>query len=123
LKAELLNQQFASVFTSENPSEPLPVLGDSPNRTVGNITVTENGVQKLLEQLNPHKATGPDEVSSHLLKVIASQIDPALTLLSQASLDQGKVPDDWKSANSTPLFKKGDRSTPSNYASVPDVSV
>jgi hypothetical protein len=82
------------------------VLGESPHPTVGIIIVTENGVQKLLEQLNPHKATGPDEVSSHLLKVIASQITRALTLLFQASLDQGKEPDDWKSANITPCSRK-----------------
>jgi hypothetical protein len=84
-KAGILNQQFTLVFTTENPCEPLPVLGDSPHPTVSNITVIENGVQELLEQLNPHKSTGPDEVSSHLLKVMASQIAPALTRLFQAT--------------------------------------
>jgi hypothetical protein len=45
-----------------------------------------------------------------LLKETAKQISPALTLLFQASINQGKVPEEWKSANITPLFKKGDRS-------------
>ena len=106
MKAEILNQQFTSVFTAENPSDPLPDLGDSPHPTVAGITVTENGMRKLLQQLNPHKATGPDEVSSHLLKVVASQITPALTLFFQASLDQGKVTEDWKAANITPSSRK-----------------
>ncbi|KAK3092025.1 hypothetical protein FSP39_024520 [Pinctada imbricata] len=123
MKAEILNKQFTSVFTSENPNDPLPDLEGSPHPTVADITVTENGVCKLLQQLDPHKATGPDEVSSRLLKTVAKQITPALTLLFQASLNQGKVPDDWKAANITPLFKKGDRSNPSNYRPVSLTSV
>ena len=44
MKAEILNQHFTSVFTAENPSDPLPDLGDSPHPTVAGITVNENGV-------------------------------------------------------------------------------
>jgi hypothetical protein len=32
------------------------------------ITVTQNGVYKLLHGLNQHKATGPDEISTKFLK-------------------------------------------------------
>ena len=110
VKAEILNNQFTSVFTTEDPSKPLPDLGPSPHPTVADITVQQNGVNKLLQHLNPHKATGPDEVSARLLKETAQQVAPALTLLFQASLDQGTVPEEWKAANITPLFKKGDRS-------------
>ena len=123
VKADILNHQFTSVFTSENPTEPLPDMGPSPHPTVPSITVHEVGVDKLLQQLNPHKATGPDEVSSRLLKETSHQVAPALTLLFQASLNQGKVPDEWKSANITPLFKKGDRSAAVNYRPVSLTSV
>lgn len=69
-------------------------------------TVHQSGILKLLQQLNPHKATGPDEVSSKLLKETSNQKAPAMTLLFQASLDQGKVPEEWKSATSHPCSKK-----------------
>lgn len=105
-KADILNDQFTSVFTSEDPESPLPNLGESPFTTVTDITVHQSGVLKLLQQLNPHKATGPDEVSSKLLKETSNQIAPAMTLLFQASLDQGKVPEEWKSATSHPCSKK-----------------
>jgi hypothetical protein len=49
-----------------------------------------------------------------LLKETAKQISPALTLVFQASINQGKVPEEWKSATITPLFKKGDSSAPVN---------
>jgi hypothetical protein len=58
-----------------------------------------------------------------LLKETAKQISPALTLVFQASINQGKVPEEWKSANITPLFKKGDRSAPVNYRPVSLTSV
>ncbi|KAK3101818.1 hypothetical protein FSP39_006589, partial [Pinctada imbricata] len=123
VKADILNQQFTSVFTTENPNEPLPNLGPSPHHAVPDIKIHQKGVEKLLQQLNPHKASGPDEVSSRLLKETSSQIAPALSLLFQASIHQGQVPNDWKSANITPLFKKGDRSLAVNYRPVSLTSV
>ena len=41
----------------------------------------------------------------------------------QASLDQGIIPDEWKSANVVPIYKKGDRSKPENYRSVSLTSI
>jgi hypothetical protein len=106
MKTNTLNNQFTSVFTSEDPLHPLPHLGPSPHPAVSDITITQEGVQKLLCHLNPYKATGPDQVSPGLLKETAKQISPALTLVFQASINQGKVPEEWKYANITPLFKK-----------------
>ena len=115
MKANILNYQFTSVFKSEDPLQPLPDMSPSPHLAVSDITITQEGVQTLLCHHNPHKATGPDQVSPRLLKETAKQISPALTLVFQASINQGKVPEEWKSANITPLFKKGDRSAPVNY--------
>ena len=118
MKANILNNQFTSVFTSEDPLQPLPDLGPSPHPAVSDIAITQEGVQQLLCHLNPHKATGPDQVSHRLLKETAKQISPALTLVFQASINQCKVPEEWKSASITPLFKNGDRSAPVNYRPV-----
>ena len=49
---------------------------------------------------------------------MASPIARALTLIYQASYEQGQVPDDLKRAFVTPLFKKGDKSKASNYRPV-----
>jgi len=40
---------------------------------------------------------------------------PLLTFIFQASLNQGKLPPDWKSGNVVPMHKKGKRIDPSNY--------
>ena len=121
-KADILNQQFASVFTQENLST-LPNLGPSPHPHIPHIVISAAGVAKLLHGLNPSKASGPDEVPARLLKECADELAPALTHVFIASLQQREVPQDWRRAIVTPLFKKGDRSTPSNYRPVSLTSI
>jgi hypothetical protein len=66
---------------------------------VEHITVTESGVQKILAGLNPHKATGSDQLPARLLKETVTELTLVFTLFFQASVDQGIIPDDWKTAN------------------------
>jgi len=70
---------------------------------------------ELLKSLKTHKATGPDDIPSHLLKITAEKSAGALQLIFQASIGQGVVPDDWKKAHIVPVFKKGDEANPANY--------
>ncbi len=113
-KANILNNQFTSVFSKDNGA-PIPDLGDSQYPPMDAIHVSLNGVIKLLKTLKPHTAAGPDGIPTMLLKVTAEEIAPAITLLFQASIDQGKVPASWKKALIVPLFKKGSRSESANY--------
>ncbi|KAI8479454.1 hypothetical protein Bbelb_428240 [Branchiostoma belcheri] len=58
-KAEALSQQYDSVFTNENVGD-IPSLGTSPYEDMPQVEVTLEGVRKLLEGINPVKASGPD---------------------------------------------------------------
>jgi len=113
-KANILNRQFASVFTAEGDA-PLPVIHRNVTPAIDSIHVTCKGVTKLLRNLKPHKATGPDGIPARLLKETATEVAPAVTLLFQASLDRGKVPTFWKEALIVPIFKMGNRSSAVNY--------
>ena len=121
-KADILNQQFSSVFTREESSS-TPSKGPSPYPSMPDIQRKEKGVQKRLKELNPHKATGPDEVPSRILKIGSEKLAPALVKLYQYSIDTGEVPQEWRDANVVPIFKKGDRHQPSNYRPVSLTSV
>ena len=57
-KANIMGDQFCSVFTQEDTSE-LPDCGPSQTPSVPPIKVNRKGVQKLLKDIKPHKATGP----------------------------------------------------------------
>ena len=78
---------------------------------------------KLLLNINPNKATGPDSIPGRLLKTCAHELVEVYQLLFQASLYQGIVPDDWKEANIMPLFKKGDKTKAENYRPVSLTSI
>ncbi|XP_071476159.1 uncharacterized protein [Diadema antillarum] len=91
-KADLLNRQFASVFTRDSAST-LPDLGPSPHPAMNDISVNTNGIVKLLKNLNPYKASRPDGVPAKLLKELAEEVAPAITFLYLASLDQGGIED------------------------------
>ena len=54
---------------------------------------------------------------------MAGEITNALVVIYQNSLDSRVVPADWKTANVTPLFKKGGRRKTGNYRPVSLASV
>lgn len=121
-KAEILNQQFKSVFTKENLQD-FPDKGPSPYNRMKDVIINSNGVLKLLKNLNTHKATGPDSIPSFILKTAAHEIAPIITKIFQTSLDTGEVPQDWKDAHVVPIFKKDERHLASNYRPVSLTSI
>ena len=88
-----------------------------------NIQITCNGITKLLQNINPHKATGPDQIHGQLLKELRDITAPILTKIFTTSLTTGTVPLDWKHANVHPIYKKGDRHNPTNYRPVSLTSI
>ena len=53
-----------------------------------------------------------------ILQKTASTICIPLEMIYKLSLTTKQCPDDWRSANVTPIYKKGDRADPSNYRPV-----
>jgi hypothetical protein len=82
----------------------LPTKGNSPYSSVPDIAVHQAGVYKLLYNINQHKATGPNTIPGKLLKELASEISPISTTIYNASIKQGKIPNQWKEALITPLY-------------------
>jgi hypothetical protein len=83
-----LNSQFQSVFT-EDSENIMPEIGGKRYNTMNYINITLNGVTKLLKDLNPNKASGPDELTPRILKELHEEIAPAVTFLFQKSLNLG----------------------------------
>lgn len=79
----------------------------NPYKTSYDITITSNGLQKLLEKLNPHKAAGPDNIKPCILKELAQEIAPILSIMIfKFAYNTSQVPDEWYSAVAHPVFKK-----------------
>ena len=68
------------------------------------IVVSNEGVTKLLKDLNPSNALGLDELHPGVLKELAIELGPIFAHLFQKSLDTGEIPKEWSLANICPLF-------------------
>ena len=115
--ADAFNKYFSSVHAP--PSEDnMPEMQANFVDELRNITVTRDEVVCLLERINVNKSCGPDNIHPLVLQKTAKAASHPLTLIFNRSLETGEVPDDWRTANVTPIHKKGDKTDPSNYRPV-----
>jgi hypothetical protein len=119
-KANILNNQFKSAFTekieiTKEEFEHSYMSTDKPNKTAPDINITCAGVERLLERLKPHKASGPDRIRPRILKELSSEVAPILTMIFNKSLATGQIPPSWRDANVTPIYKKGQKYKAENY--------
>ena len=108
---------FASTFTNE-PIGPLEEkCYKTPEKIIGDLTISKEEVQKLLSKLDQSKSMGPDGVHPKLLATLAKNDNfvDAITSLFQKCYSSRKMPSVWKGANVTALHKKGSKTDPSNY--------
>ena len=109
----LLNDFFASVFTEENLAE----LPETKRKFFGStyelcdFYITSDMVETKLKRLKQNKCS----LNWLMLSLVISNI---VSCLFRKSLSSGDIPDDWKSANVTTIFKKGFKYSPGNYRSV-----
>ncbi|MCP3679103.1 MAG: reverse transcriptase family protein [Gammaproteobacteria bacterium] len=87
------------------------------------MIINENDVLKYLNKMKENKSPGPDRIYPKILKNVKNQIANPLTQIFNKSLQEKKVPTDWKLADVTPIFKKGDRKLPGNYRPISLTSV
>ena len=102
---EVMNDSFVTVFTAEDDFT-------EPNRTshcqgLQEITVHKKEIRRLLDKLDVRKAMGPDGVSGWVLKEYKEQLLEPIWEIITSSINEGKVPIEWKRANIIPIFKGG----------------
>ena len=118
-KAKILNDQFCSVFTCDDDDPNSDTVLEGPALPpIGDISMDLNGIKKLLQNLNPKKAGGPDNIGCRILKELAVEFAPILVKIFQFSYDTGEIPACWKNANVAPVYKKGPVCTAANYRPV-----
>ena len=79
------------------------------------INIDLKGILKLLSNLKPDKAPGPDGIKPIILKELREEIAPVIHQIFQKSISTGKIRSDWTKANVSSVFKKGSKSDPANY--------
>jgi hypothetical protein len=54
---------------------------------------------------------------------LADELAAPLAVVMRKSLQEGSVPEDWRTANVVPIYKKGPKSEPGNYRPISLTSV
>ncbi|KFQ24664.1 hypothetical protein N332_04263, partial [Mesitornis unicolor] len=80
-------------------------------------------VSDLLHHLDIHKSMGPDGIHTRVLRELAEVLAKSLFIIYQQSWLTGEVPVDWRLANVTPIYKKGQKEDLGNYRPVSLTSV
>ncbi len=117
-KCDVLNDYFCSVSDVPNSDKPLPDFDERGRHILEDIVIFRHEVIDVLSLLNPNKAVGHDTISNRILINAKDELATPLSMLFNKSLRECAFPSDWKLSNVIPLFKKGDKSLPSNYRPV-----
>ena len=121
-KAEILCEQYTSVFTKDDGRAPVPTVPyNLPS--MPHVTIDANGVQKLLTEVKINKANGPDLIPNTVLKECNRELAPILTDIFRKSLRDGRLPKDWLTANVVGIYKKGPKQEARNYRPISLTSV
>ena len=121
--ADVMNKTFQSVFIKEG-NEPVP----RPNHyfyeeLLEDFVFDANEVKNILSHLKESSAPGPDGFHPKATKECSENLTLPLYMIFRQSLDEGELPTDWKTANITPIYKKGKKSNPLNYRPISLTSV
>ena len=123
-KANILQKQFSSVFTRE-PDTDTPKL-DNKKKTGASIYtlfVTNEMVREEILNLNVNKSCGPDNVHPRLRIELAESLSKPISLLLNRTMEEGGIPTEWKSANVSPMYKKGSKNKAANYRPISLTSI
>ena len=122
-KCNILNKFFSSVFTKEDSSNIHNFDFNDKIPSLDNCFITVSDMENALNNLNPNKSPGPDNIHPKLLKNASKSLASPLKTLFDHSLLEGSIPSEWKCAEIRPILKKGDKTQPGNYRPVSLTSV
>ncbi|KFP27790.1 RNA-directed DNA polymerase from mobile element jockey, partial [Colius striatus] len=85
--------------------------------------VNEEKVKDQLSSLDVHKSMGLDRMHPQVLREMVEVTAKPISIIFSKSWRTGEVPEDWKKANVTPVFKKGKKEDLGNYRTVSLISI
>ena len=119
--ANKLNKHFVqkrNVLASELTSSTNSIFDTMGPRVINELLdciFEVKEVRQCIENLNINKASGFDNIPPKIIKWLAFDIAPILTIILNKFFKLGKYPDVFKTARVSALFKGGDKTNCDNY--------
>lgn len=107
-KTAVLNTFFTPVFTGKTKVQESQVpetSGEVWSKEDFPLTLEEDHVTELLNQLDLHKPMGPDGIQPQLLRKLAVVVAKPLLTVFERSWQSGEVPENSKKENVTALSR------------------
>ena len=120
--ASILKNFFSGVF-SEEDLDHMTVKQRETEKELEMVCIDTKKIAQKIKKLRGDSAAGPDNINPGMLKELGQELAEPLSRIFYRSLNEGEVPEDWKTANVTPIYKKGAKSDPGNYRPVSLTSV
>ena len=114
-KAEIFNKYFSSQCTPFQNDSILPPFKKLTHNNIESLSIIEDEIKLLLNNIDSAKATGPDGISAKMLKMCGDTLIVPIKIIFLNILKTGNFPLQWKKANVTPVHKKKDKQLVENY--------
>ena len=103
--AEALNNNFASIFTTEDTTH---ISNLQEKKCKRYRFISKNRMERLLNFLEQNKSNkGQDDIYPVILQMLSCKLSHPFTIIFRESFKNSEVNEDWKLANVTPIHKKG----------------
>ena len=125
---EIINSEYDKNFNKNKHTTEVSLDNASSESTINisdlfsdeapftEIEITEDDLINAIKSTKINSAPGSDGVPPILLHKCAQSLVKPLKLIFKKSLENGDIPEIWKEAIITPIYKrKGDKSDPSQY--------
>ena len=93
-------------------------FNDSSEVMSGFLPIRERWTRRNLQRLKVDSGTGPDLLSTKVLKNCAASLACAITIIARKILDTGEWPSGWKFHWVYPLYKRKCKGDPGNYRGI-----
>jgi hypothetical protein len=108
-------QYYEKLWNTTNTNE-LQLKHNSADHS--DVSVTFYELENALKLTKYGKTPGQDNINSELYKYAPKEFKLRLLNFLNKIYRQNWIPDEWRNAVITPIFKKGDRREPQNYRDI-----
>ena len=103
------------MFTKENHLNATTLPQMTTETPMQNLYISNESVALTIRSLQINKYLGPDGIHSRILVELINQITPPLTILFRNSLRTHRIPEKWKQAAKSAIYKKVNKNLACNY--------